>query len=88
VTFANSPFLFYKMPKKDWTSNAFSLGSVGLSVLHINLGILIYNTKAQKRGAEASFSKTTGNKTLEFGGVSPSNGLTRYKMESLYFYLI
>jgi hypothetical protein len=41
-----------------------------------------------KRGAEASFSKTTGNKTLEFGGVSPSNDLTQYKMESFYFYLI
>jgi hypothetical protein len=25
------------------------------------------------RGVEASFSKTIGNKTLEFGGVSPSN---------------
>jgi hypothetical protein len=37
---------------------------------------------------KASFSKTTGNKTLEFGGVSPSNGLTRYKMESFHFYLI
>jgi hypothetical protein len=31
---------------------------------------------------KASFSKITGNKTLEFGGVSPSNDLTRYKMES------
>jgi hypothetical protein len=40
------------------------------------------------RGVEASFSKTTGNKTLEFGGVSPSNDRTRYKMESFYFYLI
>jgi hypothetical protein len=40
------------------------------------------------RGVEASFSKTTGNKTLEFGAVSPSNDLTRYKMESFYFYLI
>jgi hypothetical protein len=37
---------------------------------------------------EASFSKITGNKTLEFGGVSPSNDLTRHKMESFYFYLI
>jgi hypothetical protein len=40
------------------------------------------------RGVEASFSKTTGNKTLEFGGVSPSNDLTRYKKESFSFYLI
>jgi hypothetical protein len=40
------------------------------------------------RGVEASFSKTTGNKTLELGGVSPSNDLIRYKMESFYFYLI
>jgi hypothetical protein len=40
------------------------------------------------RGMEASFSKTTGNKTFEFGGVSPSNDLIRYKMESFYFYLI
>jgi hypothetical protein len=39
------------------------------------------------RGVEASFSKTTGNKTLEFGGISPSNDLTRYKTESFYFYL-
>jgi hypothetical protein len=37
---------------------------------------------------EASFSKATGNKTLEFGGGSPFNDLTRYKMESFYFYLI
>jgi hypothetical protein len=40
------------------------------------------------RGVEVSFSKTTGNKTLEFGGVSPSYNLTRYKMKSFYFYLI
>jgi hypothetical protein len=40
------------------------------------------------RGVEASFSKTTRNKTLEFGGVSLSNDLTRYKMESFYFDLI
>jgi hypothetical protein len=40
------------------------------------------------RVVEASSSKTTGNKTLEFGGVSPSNNLTRYKIEFFYFYLI
>jgi hypothetical protein len=39
------------------------------------------------RGVEASFLKTTGNKTLEFGGVSPFNDPTRYKMKSFYFYL-
>jgi hypothetical protein len=33
------------------------------------------------QGVEASFSKTTGNKTLEFGGVSLFKDLTRYKME-------
>jgi hypothetical protein len=40
------------------------------------------------RGVEHSFSKTTGDKTLEFGGVSSSNDLTRYKIKSFYFYLI
>jgi hypothetical protein len=40
------------------------------------------------RGVEASFSKTTRNKTLEFGGISLSNDLTRYKKESFYFCLI
>jgi hypothetical protein len=44
--------------------------------------------RKHNKGVEASFSKTTGNKTLELGGVSPSNDLTRYKMESFYFYLI
>jgi hypothetical protein len=43
---------------------------------------------SRTRDVETSFSKTTGNKTLEFDGVSPSNDLTRYKMESFYFYLI
>jgi hypothetical protein len=31
--------------------------------------------------------KDNRNTTLEFGGVSPSNDLTRDKMESFYFYL-
>jgi hypothetical protein len=37
---------------------------------------------------EASFSKTAENKTLEFGGVSLFNDLTREKTESFDFYLI
>jgi hypothetical protein len=48
----------------------------------------IKETDICARGVEASFSKRTGNKTLEFGRVSHSNDLTRYKMESFYFYLI
>jgi hypothetical protein len=40
------------------------------------------------RDMETSFSKTTENKTSEFGGASPSNDLTLYEMESFYFYLI
>jgi hypothetical protein len=40
------------------------------------------------RGVEASFSKTAGNKILEFGGASPSSDPTRCKMESFYSYLI
>jgi hypothetical protein len=48
----------------------------------------LHDSQPQDRGVEASFSKTTWNKTLEFGGVSSSNDLTRYKMESFYFYLI
>jgi hypothetical protein len=39
------------------------------------------------RSVKTSFSKTAGNKALELGGVSPSNDLTRYKMESIDFYL-
>jgi hypothetical protein len=44
--------------------------------------------KTRRRGVESSYSKITGNKTLELVRVSPSNDLTRYKMESVYFYLI
>jgi hypothetical protein len=52
------------------------------------LGDLETPSRILRRGVEVSFSKTTGNKTLEFGGVSPSNDLARYKMESFYFDLI
>jgi hypothetical protein len=40
------------------------------------------------RGVGASFSTTIGSKTLEFGVVSLSNDLIRYKIESFYLYLI
>jgi hypothetical protein len=48
----------------------------------------VFGLNGSIRGVEASFSTTTGNKTLEFGRVSSSNDMTQYKMESFCFYLI